>query len=106
MAGKKKRKRYKIPNDLSDIESKPYTPPSRETVEKDIAELKADFEKHKYAEYIDVYNDNHAMFKFEYYFDKYLDSDLKRRCKKWCNDFNYANTALQKIKEIRSYEVY
>jgi len=37
------------------------------------------------------------MLKHVYFFQKYLEPGLKRRCQKWCEDFNYANHALELI---------
>jgi hypothetical protein len=37
------------------------------------------------------------MVKHIYFFEKYLEPGLKRRCRKWCDDFNYANNALEMI---------
>ena len=37
------------------------------------------------------------MTKFIYHFEKYLEPVLKRRCKKWCDDFNYANHSLEEV---------
>jgi hypothetical protein len=97
---KKKGKRFHIPNDLRDIETSPPPAPSKDLVEKNLEELKEEFKTYKMSEYIDVYNDSHAMMKFEYYFDKYLDANMKKRCKKWCDNFNYANNALERINSI------
>lgn len=43
---------------------------------------------------IDNYKGNHAMLKFEYHFKNYFCSALKFRFKKWCEQFNYAQRAL------------
>lgn len=32
-----------------------------------------------------------------YWFEKYLEPGLKKRCKKWCEDFNYANHAIEEV---------
>jgi hypothetical protein len=32
-----------------------------------------------------------------YYFEKYIDPTIKKNARKWCEDFNYANHALQLI---------
>lgn len=37
------------------------------------------------------------MMKFIYHFEKYLEPELKKRCKKWCDNFNYANNALEAV---------
>jgi len=65
--------------------------------------LKEVFQKDKLYEYIDVYENGHAMFKHLYYLDKYLDPVIKKRSLKWCDDFNYANYALKEAR--KSWEV-
>jgi hypothetical protein len=101
MKGLKKRKRFYIPEGHKNIETSPYPPPSEDIVNKHIASLWEEFHENKLADYIDIYRDNTwAMFKFEYHFDRYLKPELKKRCKKWCDDFNYANHALKKIFEL------
>jgi hypothetical protein len=35
--------------------------------------------------------------KFIYYFEKYLAPETKKRCKRWCENFNYANHALELV---------
>lgn len=95
--GKKKRKIFHIPEGLRDIETIPYTPPSKDIINKHIADLKEEFQKSNLSEYIDVYNDSYAMFKFEYCFDRYLDAGMKKLCKTWCFEFNYAHDALKEI---------
>jgi hypothetical protein len=35
------------------------------------------------------------MVKFVYHFDKYLSPELKKRSRRWCENFNYANDALK-----------
>jgi hypothetical protein len=101
---KGKTKSYQIPEDLQDIDTKPYIV-SEETIRKDIENLKDEFRNKKLAEHIDIYEKGtYAMFKDLYYFDKYLEARLKRDCKNWCNRFNYANNALKKLKEIQQGE--
>ena len=102
--GKDKSKSYQIPEELQDIETKPYLV-SEETIRKDIESLKEEFRTKKLAEHIDIYEKGtYAMFKELYYFDKYLEAGLKRDCKNWCNRFNYANDALKKLNELKQGE--
>lgn len=101
-----KRQRFKIPDDLKDIVTYPYHHPPREVVEKYIDTLKEEFEKYKMAEYVDIYGGNHAMFKFIYYWDKYVNPETKKRCQNWCSHFNYANEALKMIKQVKSEVIY
>lgn len=95
--GKKKERPYHLPDELKDITSDPPKMPSVDLVREDLKKLKEEFFQFKLSDYVDIYNDNHAMMKFIYHFEKYLDPQLKRRCKKWCDDFNYANHALELI---------
>jgi hypothetical protein len=98
--GKGKTKSYQIPEELQDIETKPYLIPEG-NIKTDIEKLKEEFRNKKLAEYIDIYEKGtYAMFKDLYYFDKYLEAGLKRDCKNWCNRFNYANNALKKRNEL------
>lgn len=103
---KKKRLRFKIPEDLKDINSQPYNHPPREKVLKHIDMLMEEFEKDKLVEYIDIFQENYAMVKHIYWFDRYLDPVKRKQCDKWCFEFNYAQTALKEIKKIRSEVVY
>ena len=98
----KKRKHFQIPAGLKNIESIPYSAPSKEIVKEHISALMDDFKKFKLSEYVDIFDDSYAMIKSIYYFDRYLKPELKKQCRKWCEDFNYANHALKEIKNIRS----
>ncbi|MCX6225965.1 MAG: hypothetical protein NTV01_14635 [Bacteroidia bacterium] len=54
------------------------------------------------SEYIDLYErKTHALFKFDYSFDRYLKPELKKYCKDWTFKFNYANHALKRILELK-----
>lgn len=100
-----KRKRYKIPDELRDINSKPYSPPSEELVKNEIKKLMDEFDRFDLLEYISLYEGKtYAMFKYDYTFDRYLDPKLKKYCKDWCFKFNYANNALKKIVKIKAEE--
>jgi hypothetical protein len=102
--GKNKKKNFEIPGFLEDIETKPYLI-SEEIINKDIEELKEEFRNKKLADYVDIYHKGtYAMFKYQYEFDKYLDANLKRDSKNWCTRFNYANHALEKLKEFKQKE--
>jgi hypothetical protein len=95
--GKKKRSRFKIPDDLRDINSQPYNHPPKEKILDHIEGLMKEFEKYKLAEYIDIFQESYAMVKHIYYFDRYLDPVKRKQCDKWCFEFNYAQTALKEI---------
>jgi hypothetical protein len=97
--GKKKGTNFTLPEGLKDVNPTPYPAPAEE-IKDHIKYLKAEFEKFKLSDYINLYYDEtYAMFKHEYYWDRYLKPDLKKQCTKWCNDYNHANYALKKANE-------
>ncbi|MFC1734374.1 hypothetical protein ACFL6I_29060 [candidate division KSB1 bacterium] len=72
-----KRKRFKIPEALKDINSKPYSPPLEELIKDEIKTMMEEFEKFNLSEYVSLYYSNtYAMFKYDYTFDRYLDPKL------------------------------
>ena len=95
--GKLKNKSYKLPAEVNNITTSPPPMPEVSVIREDIKRLKEEFFEYKLSEYIDIYKDNYAMTKFIYHFEKYLEPGLRRRCKKWCDDFNYANHALEEV---------
>lgn len=95
--GKLKNKSYKLPTEVNNITTSPPPMPEASVIREDIKRLKEEFFQYKLSDYIDIYRDNYAMTKFIYHFEKYLEPGLKRRCKKWCDDFNYANHALEEV---------
>ena len=100
--GSKIRNHFKIPEGLRDIFSKPYSAPTEELVRKEIEVLMGEYKKFDLSEYIDLfYGKTYAMFKYDYSFDRYLKPDLKKFCKDWSFKFNYANTALKRIMELK-----
>jgi hypothetical protein len=91
----KLKKSYQLPDDLYDINTSEPPRPAIELVKEDIKNLEEEFFQYKLADYIDIYKGNYAMVKFEYSFSKYLNNEIKQRCRKWCENFNYANHALE-----------
>jgi hypothetical protein len=89
-----------VPDDVQDITSTPPKPPARDIIKQDIKNLKRQFRQNNFDDYIDIYRDRHAMMKHIYYFDKYIEPGKKSQCNKWIRDFNYANDALSKVKEL------
>ncbi len=97
--GKKILNHFQLPEGLKDVNPSSYPSPTEE-INAHIASLKAEFEKFKLSDYIELYSDEtYAMFKHEYYWDRYLKPDLKKQCTKWCNEFNHANYALKRVNE-------
>jgi hypothetical protein len=100
----KKGLHFQIPDGLKDIETSPYPHPPEDIIRNHLKNLYEELEKDKSAEYIDLYyNKTYAMFKHEYFWDRYLKPDLKKQCKRWIDNFNYANYALKKIEGIEQY---
>jgi hypothetical protein len=98
-----KRKRFKIPDELKDINSKPYSPPQEDIVKDEINKYMEEFAKFDLSEYISLYEGKtYAMFKYDYTFDRYLDPKLKKFRKDWCFKYNYTNNALKKIVKLKS----
>jgi hypothetical protein len=95
--GKRKKKSFQLADDLHDIATFPAKAPSADIIRDDIKRLREEFFNDNLADYIDIYKENHAMMKFIYYFEKYLEPGLKKKCKRWCENFNYANHALELV---------
>ncbi len=88
---------WKIKKGLKNITTTEIPKPDPEKVRAHLAELKQEFRKNKFELYIDVYKGTHAQMKGIYYYEKYLDPVVKKNCRKWIADFNYANHALELI---------
>jgi hypothetical protein len=98
----KRKRRYKIPEGLENIYSEPYSPPNEELVRTEINALLDEYEKFDLSEYVDLYEKKtYAMFKYLYHWDKYIDPEVKKHCKGWCEKFNYANEALNRILKLK-----
>ncbi len=89
------RKAFKIPGGIKDITTSMIPAPDVQLIRDDLARLKEEFNRLKYVQYIDIYKGNHAMLKSMYYYEKYLEPKLKKACRKWVEDFNYANHAME-----------
>lgn len=92
---KKGKRPYTLPDDLRDIQTSDPPRPDVQVVKDDLKRLKEEFFSNNMAEYVDIYKESYAMMKNMYYLDKYLDSSIKNMCRKWCDNFNYANHAYQ-----------
>jgi hypothetical protein len=101
--GTKTKKHFKIPDNLRDIQSKPYSAPTEELVRKEIETLMEEYKKFDLSEYVDLFEGRtYGMFKYDYSFDRYVKPEIKKFCKDWSFKFNYANNALKKILEIKA----
>ena len=94
---KRKPRPYELPNDSRDVTTSAAKHPSADLVREDIKRLKEEFFQHNMGEYVDIYHDTHAMIKHIYFIEKYIEPGIKRKCRKWCDDFNYANNAMELI---------
>lgn len=100
--GTKTKKHYKIPDGLQDIYDKPYSAETEELARKEIEELMEEYKKFDLSEYIELYQEKtQGYFRYTYSFDRYIKPELKKYCKDWCFKFNYANTALKLMLEIK-----
>lgn len=95
--GKKKKKAFDLPYLLKDITTSDAKAPSADIIRQELARLKEEFFQYNLADYVDIYNGNHAMMKYIYHFQKYLQPELKKRCRRWGDNFNYANQALEAV---------
>lgn len=88
---------FAIKPELRDITSSSIPMPPAEKILEDLQQLKEKFNTGNLGDYIDVYESSHAMLKSMYYFEKYIDPQIKKSCKKWCENYNYAIHALSLI---------
>ncbi|WEK20461.1 MAG: hypothetical protein P0Y49_04830 [Candidatus Pedobacter colombiensis] len=98
----KGKKDYHLPDYLQDIMTSEYPKPSIEVVKEDLKNIQEEFFTYKLADYIDIYSGNHAMVKYEYHYEKYISNEIKLRCKRWCERFNYANNALELLSKKKA----
>jgi hypothetical protein len=104
--GRKKRKNHRIPDNLRDIFSTPYSAPTEQLVRDEIETLMEEYNKFDLSEYVDLYYEKtYALFKYDYHFDRYIKPETKKYCKDWTFKFNYANTALSRIMELKSKDI-
>ena len=95
-------KRYKIPKELENVYSVPYSLPIEQQIRDEIKTLLGEYKKFDLSTYVDLYErKTYSMFKYQYEFDRYLKPELKKLCKDWCFKFNYANNALMRILELK-----
>ena len=99
---KKKGKGFRIPEELRDIELTKSSPPDIEIVKNHIEKLKKEFTERNLSEYVEKY-ETVAFMKTPYYFQRYYPEEKFKICRKWCEDFNYANSALREIINTKSY---
>ena len=88
---------WKIQKGLRNVQTTEAPKPDPEKIRQHLAELKKDFKTNQYGLYIDIYKGTYAKLKGIYYYEKYLEPGLKRNTRKWIDDFNYANHALELI---------
>lgn len=98
-----KNRPYELPDDMQNITTSQPPPPSVDLVKANIKSLEDDFFKNELSQYIDIYNGTYAMMKNDYMFLRYRDRQLGSKCRKWCDNFNYANDALKALTKRRHY---
>jgi hypothetical protein len=92
-----KNKTFRLPQDLKDIQAIDIKKPPVDLILRDLGRLRQEFTIGGLEFYIDIYKGNHAMPRQIRQFEKYLEPGLRRRCRKWCDEFNYANHALELV---------
>jgi hypothetical protein len=97
-----KRRPYELPDELREITTSETPLPSVDLVKADIKSLEDEFFKSDLAQYIDIYQGCYAMMKSDYMFMKYRNKELGSKCRKWCDNFNYANNALKALTKKRN----
>ena len=95
--GEKRGLHFYIPKGLENIFTSPPPAPSIDLVKDHLTRLRNEYAENKYSNYIDVYENNYAMIKFEYLWNQYMNSEIKKNIKKWCQEFNYANEAFKSL---------
>jgi uncharacterized protein (UPF0216 family) len=98
----KGKKAYHLTDDVQDINISDYPKPSTELIKEDLKNIQEEFFKYKMEDYIDIYRGNYAMVKYDYNLKKYISNEIKQRCKKWCENFNYANNALELLTQKKN----
>jgi hypothetical protein len=91
-AGRKKLAAYVLPEDMRAIETSATPPPAKRLITEELQRLQTEFKE--YSEYIDAYN-GYATLKSDYHFKHFRDAAFRSRCKKWIEQYNYANRALE-----------
>jgi hypothetical protein len=92
---RKVQKPFQVPLDIRNITDTEIEKPNPEIIQSDLTRLKREFDIGNLGGYIDIYKGTHAMLRNFQDFEKYVEPGLKRRCRKWCDEFNYASRALE-----------
>lgn len=102
-SGPKPKKNFRIPEGLENVFSVPYSLQIEDKVYEELDGLMEDYKKFNLSEYVGLFEKKtHAMFKYDYNLDRYLKPELKKFCKDWCFKFNYAQSALKRLHELKS----
>lgn len=88
---------FHLPEDLKDILTSPGKLPDLQMMKMERKKLEDEFYENKFGDYIDIYKSNYAMLKRIYHFEKFLDPQIKRRVRRWCDEFNTVNQILEEI---------
>ncbi len=94
---KPKKRGFKIPPYLKDIESTPPKIPPVEVLMEELSGLKKEYHELKLAEYIDIYKGNYAFAKNIWRIEKYVDPEIKKRIRKWPDEFNLVNELITEV---------
>jgi len=101
--GAKKSLHYKIPDELRNINSKPYSPAIEQLAKNEIETLMQDYKQFDLSVFINLHQGKtYALFKYESDLERYIEPKLRTYYEDWCFRFNYANDALKRILEIKA----
>lgn len=95
-------KAYRLLDDVRNFQSEPVPTPDINLIKADLERLQKEFLDGKLGQYVDVFKNSYAMMKSMYWYNKYLDDKIRKTCRKWIDDFNYASNAWQKATNKKS----
>lgn len=95
---KSKKKPYTLPDLIYEVTVEDYNFPEIKVIEKDIEDLFNLFKKSKFENHINIYGD-YAMIKYNPFKEAYLEREIPKGLRSWCDKFNKAQIALKIIKE-------
>jgi|GEM_PF-1119454 hypothetical protein len=84
---KSKKRKFKVPKALMDINSTPPKLPAPEVLKAELEKLKEEFIQLKLSEYIDIHK-GYAMSKHLWDIHKFIEPKVRRRIHIWVSDFN------------------
>ncbi|MGP8216568.1 MAG: hypothetical protein ACLQQ4_13455 [Bacteroidia bacterium] len=85
---KRKKRKFKVPKALMDINSTPPKLPAPEVLKAELEKLKEEFIQLKLSEYIDIYKGSYALSKGLWDIHKFIEPSMRKKIHTWVSDFN------------------